>query len=118
MNDLEPRSCDTKADLVQELAVTNPALLSPVPRPKQVSLYETVQGVGGNGMWYKGQTGHGNKGADLKTWTAEWHKQRTEIYGADALIKAEAKSKAREVAAAKVRPKWSAIACASLRGGD
>ena len=50
-----------------------------------------------------GSNPYGNKGADLKTWTAEWHKQRTEIYGADALIKAEAKSKAREVAAAKVR---------------
>ena len=103
MNTLSPRRCDGEADMQEELAVNSPELISRVSRPQQVSLYDHEFGTGGNGRWYPGQNSHGNKGAELKTWTAEWHKQRKGIYGADALVKAEAKMKMREEAAAKVR---------------
>ena len=103
MNTLLPRRCDNDTDMQEELDVNSPGLISRVSRPQQVSLYDHEFGKGGNGRWYPGQTSHGNKGADLKTWTAEWHKQRKGIYGADALVKAEAKIKMRKEAAAKVR---------------
>ena len=100
----------------EELAVNSPELISRVSRPQQVSLYDHEFGTGGNGRWYPGQNSHGNKGAELKTWTAEWHKQRKGIYGADTLVKAEAKMKEAQRSPNYTR-KVSKTRCGTARKG-